>query len=223
MSRWDTVCFDLDGTLVDTLEDLAHATEEVLMRNRLGRMDGKPVYPLDAYRQFVGSGARKLIERAAGEFVGKELVDHLLQEFLAVYDRDCLMYSHPYEEIPALLGSLQDRGIKLLVVTNKPETQAKKIVRHYFGEGIFARVYGGVKGRKVKPDPETVLTALKEVGTTPDHALYMGDSDVDVFTAHNAGMVCAGAAWGFRGEEELMKSGADILLRHPLELMDYMG
>ena len=111
MSRWDTVCFDLDGTLVDTLEDLAHATEEVLMRNRLGRMDGKPVYPLDAYRQFVGSGARKLIERAAGEFVGKELVDHLLQEFLAVYDRDCLMYSHPYEEIPALLGSLQDRGL----------------------------------------------------------------------------------------------------------------
>lgn len=222
MNRWDTVCFDLDGTLVDTLEDLAHATEEVLFRNRLGRMDGVPVYPLDAYRQFVGSGARKLIERAVGEFAGKELVDQLLKEFLVTYDRDCLMYTHPYDGIPELLEALRSRGMKLLVVTNKPEPQAKKIVHKYFGDDVFACVYGGVEGRKVKPDPGTLLAALKEVGSVPDKALYMGDSDVDVFTAHNAGLVCAGAAWGFRGEEELVKSGADILLRHPLELLDYM-
>lgn len=214
----DTVAFDLDGTLLDTLADLAHATETVLRHAGLGRSDGLPLHSLEEYRHFVGNGARRLIERAAGTAEPAQS-ERLLADFLRVYDRDCLLHTHPYPGVPELLEALSARNLRLVVVTNKPEEQAVKILEHLFPKRPFAAVCGGRAGRRHKPDPAALLETLKAVGAEPETAIYVGDSDVDVKTAHNAGMPCAGAVWGFRGEEELIRAGADVLLYEPADLL----
>ena len=218
MTNPAAVAFDLDGTLVDTLEDLAHATEEALRLSGYGRPDGQPRHPLEAYRRFVGNGARRLIERAAGETVGAAQVDALLETFVRVYDRDCLLYTKPYPGIPELIEALECSGYRMVVVTNKPEEQAVKILRHFFPRNPFACVCGGRAGRRHKPDPAALLETLAAAGADPGRTLYVGDSDVDVMTAHNAGLPCAGAVWGFRGAAELAAAGADVLLFQPADL-----
>lgn len=219
MRKPETVAFDLDGTLVDTLADLAHATEEVLRRAGLGHMDGSPLHSLEEYRRYVGNGARCLIERAVGEPADPAFIDRLLKDFVRIYDRDCLIRSQLYPDIPEMIAALQERKIRLLVVTNKPEEQALKILRHFFPQHSFDGVCGGRTGRPPKPDPSALLATLNAAGAKPETALFVGDSDVDVMTAHHAGLPCAGAVWGFRGKEELTRAGADALLYRPLDLL----
>ena len=214
----DTVAFDLDGTLLDTLADLAHATEAVLRDAGLGRPDGLPLHSLEEYRHFVGNGARRLIERAAGT-ADPAVIGRLLTDFLRIYDRDCLARTKPYPGIPELLAVLSAQRCRLVVVTNKPEEQAVKILEHVFPERPFAAICGGRAGRRHKPDPAALLETLEAVGAGPETAIYVGDSEVDVHTAHNAGIPCAGAVWGFRGEEELARAGADVLLYEPAGLL----
>lgn len=206
------VVFDLDGTLTDTLADLAAATNAALEKN------GFPTYSVDAYRQMVGSGARVLIRRALGETAADALVEQVLADFLAIYDRDCLRQTTPYAGIPAVLDWFSARGILMAVVTNKPEKQALRIVAHCFGDR-FIRICGGLPGRPVKPDPSTVQEVLRELRTEAADAWFVGDSDVDMLTARNAGMAAVGAAWGFRGEDELRAAGADWIARLPLDLI----
>ena len=134
----DTVAFDLDGTLLDTLADLAHATEAVLRDAGLGRPDGLPLHSLEEYRHFVGNGARRLIERAAGT-ADPALIGRLLTDFLRIYDRDCLARTKPYPGIPELLAVLSAQRCRLVVVTNKPEEQAVKILEHVFPGAAFRR------------------------------------------------------------------------------------
>ncbi len=217
MTNPATVAFDLDGTLADTLEDLAFAAEKALRLSGRGRPDGQPRYSLDDYRRFVGNGARRLMERAAGE-TDAARVDALLETFVRVYDRDCLRATKPYPGIPETIETLRGTGYRLVVVTNKPEEQAVKILRHLFPEEPFARICGGRAGRRHKPDPAALLETLFAVDADPGRTLYVGDSDVDVQTAHNAGLPCAGALWGFRGEKELAVAGADVLLSRPADL-----
>lgn len=206
------ILFDLDGTLTDTLADLAAATNEALQKN------GSPVYPLDAYRHMVGSGARVLIRRALGEKAEETAVDRVLADFLLIYDRDCLKCTAPYEGIPAVIDWFAGRSIPMAVVTNKPEKQAIRIVEHCFGSP-FAAVCGGRPGRPIKPDPTAALEVLRDLDIAPADAWFVGDSDVDMLTAHHAGMTAVGAAWGFRGEEELREAGADDIARLPLDLI----
>ncbi len=212
MGGWKAVVFDLDGTLTDTLGDLAAATNEALQRR------GFPACPLESYRHMVGNGARKLIERALGGACTPERTEQVLQDFLKIYDADCLRYTRPYDGVEEALAFFRAKGVRMAVVTNKPEKQARKIVRHFFGEEL-SPVYGGSPERRAKPDPGTVWQVLKELGVQREEALYVGDSDVDILTAKNAGVTGAGACWGFRGKEELRRAGADILLESPRDLI----
>lgn len=206
------VVFDLDGTLADTLQDLADATNAALTAC------GYPPCPLAAYNRMVGNGARKLIERALGAACTPEAAARVHAAFAALYERGCLRATHPYPGMEQTVRALAEAGLCLLVVTNKPEQQARKIVGHFF-PGRFAAVYGGKDGRAPKPDPTATRAALAGVGAAPSRALFVGDSDVDVRTAHAAGLRCAGAVWGFRGREELQRAGADILLDRPEDLL----
>lgn len=211
---WKAVVFDLDGTLADTLRDLAEAANAALA------LSGLSPYPVDEYRFLVGNGVRKLIERAAGINTPPFLQQHILEEFLRIYDRDCLKYVKPYEGMPNTLTSLKNEGIKLLVVTNKPDLQAHKIITELFGNDIFDGIFGNCEGRKTKPDPALTLQALASVDAEPSKSLFIGDSDVDIYTASNAGMISAGAVWGFRGEDELRNAGAVYILHKPEEILN---
>lgn len=206
------VVFDLDGTLADTLRDLADATNAALAAC------GYPPCPLAAYPHMVGNGARKLIERALGPACTPEAAQRVYAAFTAVYDRDCLKATQPYPGMVQTVMALAEAGLVLLVVTNKPEKQALRIVDHLFPDR-FAAVYGGREGRAAKPDPTATREALMSAGIPPERALFVGDSDVDVYTAHAAGIGCAGAVWGFRGREELAGAGADYLLEAPPDLL----
>lgn len=208
---WDAIVFDLDGTLANTLPDLAAAANEAL------RMHGFEEWPTDHYRRMVGNGIQVLMERAT-RHAPADIVEKVKADYFALYDRDCLKYAYPYDGVIEALHAAKERGIALLVVTNKPDPQAQKIIRHLFGETLFDAVFGNQEGLPTKPDPALTLKALECVHADPAKSLFVGDSDVDVFTAHNAGMIGAGVAWGFRGEEEVAGAGAEYLLHDGDEL-----
>ena len=206
------VLFDLDGTLTDTLRDLGDCTDRVLIAH------GFPPHTPEEYRHFVGDGIQKLIERALGDAATPALTAQLLSEFRPLYDRECLHYVSLYPGIADTVSRLRESGLRLAVVTNKPEPQARKIVDHLFPAGTFAAVYGNVNGRPRKPDRTVVDLALDTLGVSRGNALFAGDSDVDVLTAHGAGLRCIGCTWGFRGEAELSAAGADYLLHSAREI-----
>jgi phosphoglycolate phosphatase len=208
------VLFDLDGTLVNTLPDLAAATNAVLEEY------GYPPHPVEAYRRFVGNGARKQIERALGTG-DPATVERVLASYLQIYDRMCLDQSRPYPYIDEVIEGLQQRGYTLLVVTNKPQPQAEKITRRFFGDA-FAGVFGGCDRYPKKPDPASPRLALEQVRADPAASWFVGDSDVDVITAKNAGLRGIGAGWGFRGEDELRRAGASRIAHAPLEVLSYI-
>ena len=222
MSQWKTILFDLDGTLIDTIADLADSTEQMLRECGRGNADGSAVYSFDDYHRFVGNGGLKLVQRAMGEATPEE-IDVAYAKFIAIYDRKFCDKTAPYDGIYELLDELVNHGYSLGVVTNKPEAQARKLVQVLFGKYPFGCVYGGaVEGRPHKPDPQVVQLALNDLGADADTTLFVGDSDVDIYTGHNAGMKAAGVTWGFRSVDELRNAGADILIDHPLELLQYV-
>ena len=209
---WEAIVFDLDGTLANTLLDLAESTNAALIKN------GWQPYPAGDYRMMVGDGLRRLVERAA-DGASASMIDRIMADFLGIYDQNCLKNTRPYEGMPETLEELKAAGIPLLVITNKPDAQAQKIVANLFGAGFFDGIFGGREGRKTKPDPALTLKALDYVHAVPAGSLFVGDSNVDVRTAANAGMRSAGAMWGFRGKEELEKAGADYLLTEPRDIL----
>ena len=213
MPGFDALVFDLDGTLVDTLEDLGASMNAALAEF------GLPQWPMADYRFMVGNGMRKLTERAVGEKADPERIEALLQRFLQIYDRDCLVCSRPYEGMQETVAALRRQGLCLLVVTNKAEAQAVKIVTQLF-PGMFEGIYGNMPGRPTKPDPCFTLEVLTQRNIKPGRALFIGDSNVDIETAYAAGMRSAGAIWGFRGEKELRAAGADFLMAHPADLLE---
>ncbi len=222
MSRWNTILFDLDGTLIDTIADLADATEQALRECGKGRDDGAPVHSLEEYFQFVGNGGFKLVQRAMGDAAPEE-VQCTYERFLEIYDQNLCHKTAPYDGVYELLDELVKRDYKLGIVTNKPEVQARKLAQLLFSDYPFGCVYGGgVKGRPHKPDSQVVQLALNDLQAERETTLFVGDSDVDIYTGHNAGMTAVGVTWGFRGEEELQKAGADILIDHPVELLRYL-
>ena len=223
MTPKHAVLFDLDGTLVDTLDDLADAVEATLRDFGAGSADGTPVHSLNEYRQFVGNGGYKLIERAMPQDTNEETLAAAYRLFLEIYSANFCKKSTPYAGVLPLLTELDERHIPWGIVTNKPEKQAKQVVDTLFSAYAVGCLFGGnVEGRPHKPDATVTKLALTALDVLPEETVYVGDSDVDVQTAHNAGLICAGAVWGFRGEEELRRAGAEILLQTPMDLLRYL-
>lgn len=211
------VIFDLDGTLVDTLADLAGAMNTVLARL------GYPTHPVPDYRFKVGNGVAKLVERALPEAARQPAVmAEALQQFLDYYNRHDMEATAPYAGIPELLRQLRARGLQLAVASNKPHAAAVEIVRHYFGNGLFDCVYGQRPGAPVKPDPAIVRDILQALHRTPEETLYIGDSAVDMETARRSGLVSVGVLWGFRPESELRAAGARHLAASPDEILSLL-
>lgn len=221
MAKWKTCLFDLDGTLIDTIEDLAAAMEQVLVEFGFGNADGSPKYTKGDYYRFVGGGVKRLVCMALGEHDDPEILEKALSRFIEIYKDNCKVKTAPYEGIIEMLDDLKARGVTLGIVTNKPEKQARYLAEAFFGEYGLRCVYGSVPDRPNKPDPTVVKMALADCDADAETTLYIGDSDVDVYTAHNADLTCVGVAWGFRGKQELEAAGAEILIDHPSELLQY--
>ena len=205
------VIFDLDGTLVDSLADIANATNHAL------QSAGYPTHPLDSYRQFVGGGSRKLIERALPE-EGLTTVDAVHQKFAIYYVEHLLVETAPYPEVIELLTNLQARHIPMAILSNKPHMMVVDMAKHFFSDFSFVGIHGQKPDVPKKPDPSSVLSLAQEMNLAPSEIAYIGDSDVDIDTAHAAGMLSVGVAWGFRGKKELEERNAAVILDSPLEL-----
>lgn len=192
------VIFDLDGTLLNTIADLAHSTNYAL--NKLGY----PTHEIKKYNFMVGNGIDKLFERALPEREkSKENVLRVRKEFVPYYDIHNADDSRPYPGIPEVLAYLQSSGIQIAVASNKYQSATQKLIDHYFPEIHFTAVFGQREGIKVKPDPTVVFDILETAKVTKNDVLYVGDSGVDMQTAANAGVTACGVTWGFRPRAEL--------------------
>ena len=209
---YQTAVFDLDGTLLDTLEDLYLATNAALERHSLPRRSR------DEVRLFVGNGVEMLIRRAVPAGTDEETILAVLADFKTAYAAICEDHTRPYDGILDMLTALRERGIRVAVVSNKFDAATKKLCEKYFGDLVEVAI-GERAGVRKKPAPDTVYEALKELGMTAEGAVYIGDSDVDIRTAENCGMPCISVTWGLRDEEFLRQSGAKILVDSPERLL----
>ena len=211
------VLFDLDGTLLDTLADLAYSANLALKARRL------PTHRVEAYKDFIGDGVEKLVERALPPNErSPESVRLLSGEMRAVYRDNWSRSTEPYPGIRRLLRSLAERKIALAVFSNKPDEFAKISVAHFFVDTEFASVLGARPEAPLKPHPQGALEIAGRLGQAPEQCLFLGDSTVDMQTAVAAGMYPVGACWGFRSAEELAQAGAKRLLEEPLELLELL-
>ena len=212
--KFEGVVFDLDGTLVNSLEDIADSMNTVL------REHGFPTHGLTEYKAFVGRGMRNLVVRSLPEDARDEARIALCRDsLLKEYGRNCLKKTRPYEGITDLLDGLDRRKMNRAVFSNKIDHLTKRIVEALFPGRSFPVVVGAGAGMPEKPDPTGVLSVARQLGIEPERLIYVGDSDVDMETARNAGMHPAGALWGFRTKEELVTHGAESLLEHPIDLL----
>ncbi len=204
--------FDLDGTLANTLLDLAYTTNEIL------KMHDLPVHEISKYNLFVGNGVRKLMMRALGED-HIDLLDVCLDEFYHLYDQHLLDNTIAYPGIDELINKLYHDGILLSVVTNKPHDNAVKLTEHLF-PNKFISIYGNQDLYPVKPNPFSLNLALNDMQLKASECIFIGDSNVDVETAKNGYMKCIGVAWGFRGRKELAAAGADYVVDTASEIAE---
>ena len=211
--RYEAILFDLDGTLLDTLEDLATAANRAL-----GTL-GLPAHPTDAYRVFVGDGLRTLAERILpGEQRSAAQLDALVAAFEREYSRTWNERTAPYAGVPEMLDRLTAGGYRLSVLSNKPDAFTRLCVEQLLPHWTFAPLYGQRPGVPKKPDPAAALAIAAELGLDPAEVLYLGDTATDMYTARAAGMAAVGVLWGFRSADELRAAGARHLITHPGEL-----
>ena len=214
MNSFDTYIFDLDGTLLDTLGDLAASVNHAL------RTHGLPEHSIDDVRRFVGNGVRKLMERAVPDGAANPLFDETFATFRQYYMAHSLDTTRPYEGIPETLEALKARGCHLAVVSNKMMAATQKLCRHFFPDTIEVAIgEDEAAGIRRKPAPDTVFAALKALGVGKENAVYVGDSDVDIQTARNAGIPCISVLWGFRDRDFLLQNGAETFISTPSELL----
>ena len=204
--------FDLDGTLLNTLDDLANACNYALNKFSF------PTHEVEKYKTFIGNGIYKLVERAVPDNKkDKETVGKVLEVFSDYYNEHMMDMTKPYDGIINLLDELRMKGIKLAVVSNKKHEFTMGIVKKYFGDR-FDIVFGHRDNYKEKPDPSSVLEVIDKFNILKSECIYIGDSNVDIMTAKNAGVKCIGVSWGFRGKEELANEGANYLADNTTEL-----
>lgn len=215
-NRPHAVVFDLDGTLIDSLEDIATSMNEALVDV------GRSPHPIAAYRQFVGSGVHALAERALFDPTQPSdtpLRDAAVASFRRRYAGRLVERTRPYDGIPELLDALAARGVRTAVLTNKPEPAARTIVESLLGRWPWAAIIGDRADLPRKPDPTGARVALAALGSAASDTLMIGDSDVDMHTAVAAGMIGVGAVWGFRTSEELLAAGARVVVARPAEVV----
>ncbi len=210
------IIFDLDGTLLNTLEDLTSSGNYILSKY------GFPIHSLDAYRFFVGNGIRKLIERILPENKREEtFIDQVKAEFMDYYNEHKADQTAPYLGIIELLETIQAKNIKIAVASNKAHEMMEKILDFYFPTIYFDAVFGQRQGIPAKPDPCIVYDILKKTDVSKANTLYVGDTSVDIQTAKNADLKSIGVLWGFRTEDELIHAGANYIISSPNELLKY--
>ncbi len=207
------VIFDLDGTLLNTLQDLADAVNFVMDKK------GWPKRTIGEVMNFIGNGIVKLIERSAPANAAKSDIDEALQLFTGYYGVHMGDNTVPYSGIVPMLKDIKSHGIKTAVVSNKHDSAAKELIDSNFGE-LVDYTQGKAVGIAAKPDPSSLLKAAEKIGTEIENVLYVGDSDVDVLTAHNARCKCVGVTWGYRSESLLKAAGADFLAHSAEELLE---
>ncbi len=211
--KYQLVIFDLDGTILNTLEDLKNAANYALSQNSF------PERTTDEIRRFVGNGIRKLIERAVPTGTDEEAIVKVHEKFTEFYKAHCSDNTKPYEGIEDMLEALRKAGCLTAVVSNKADYAVQELCREYF-PGLFDCVAGERQGIRKKPAPDTVNAILAKLDISPDKAVYIGDSDVDVMTAANAHMDIIAVDWGFRDRQCLTASGAKVIVSTPKEALE---
>ena len=212
------VIFDLDGTLLDTIADLAMATNLAL------KQLGYPTHDVETIRTFVGNGINKLLERSLP--TNEQTEDNVMKmrmHFVPYYDAHNADLSTPYPGIVSLLETLQQKGMMLAVASNKYQEATGKLVAQYFPTISFVEVLGQREGIAVKPDPTIVFDILKKANVSPEEVLYVGDSGVDMQTAKNAKTHSIGVLWGFRTEDELKENGAEHIAQTPMDILEIIS
>lgn len=206
------VIFDLDGTLLNTIEDLADAG------NHVCKLHGWPVYPVESYKRMVGNGIPNLVRRFAPPETDSATLDQAFQEFMAWYDLHKEDKTAPYPGMKQLALELKQAGISIAVLSNKADEMAGPVVEAYY-PGVFPIVQGALPNLPTKPDPTLLHRLMNRMGAVPEQTLFVGDSNVDIQTAKNGHLASCGVLWGFRTRQELEEEGADYLAEGPQDLM----
>lgn len=212
------VVFDLDGTLVNSLTDLAIAVNEGLKKA------GLEVHEVEKYKKFVGNGRDKLIDRAMGEsFKDEKLREIVRDKFDSYYKIHCNDNTTSYNNCDKMLNALKNAGIKTAVLSNKPDEFVEEILSKVYPEHKFDIAWGKKPEYPTKPSPEALNAIVEKLGLKTSDCLYIGDSDVDIFTAQNAGVDMIGVEWGFRGRGELIAAGAEFVACDAMEILEYIN
>ena len=207
----NTVVFDMDGTVLNTLDDLTDAVNYVFSKFDL------PPRSQEEYRKFFGNGIGYAMKCAAPEGTPDSLFDKMIPVFREYYDKHCLDKTRPYEGILELMKALKDKGYKMAIVSNKIDSAVKELNERFFSEYVTVSI-GEKAGIKRKPAADTVLAALDELGSSRDEAIYVGDSEVDLQTARNSGLSCIAVLWGFRDKDLLIENGATTFAEKPMDV-----
>ena len=213
---YSSVIFDLDGTLLDTLCDLALTCNEVLSFHHF------PTHPEPAYKSFVGNGLQSLIEKITPADTSEYVLNRCCSLFTELYAQNWQRNSCPYAGINDMLSALKTHGVMLAILSNKPHEFTKLFVDEYFPKNLFSVVYGQRNGFPKKPDPGVALEIAAMLHSQPQETLFVGDSGVDIMTGRRAKMSTVGVSWGFRSVQELSECKADIIVHNPLELEKYV-
>ncbi len=211
----DGIVFDLDGTLIDTLEDLKDSVNFALAKFNF------PARSLDEIRSFVGNGVKRLVYLSVPEGTSEETSEECLNIFKEHYKGNSRNKTAPYAGINEMLEKVNENGYKTAVVTNKIQDAAIEIIRSFFGDRIDV-IIGQVDGVAQKPEPDGVWLALEKLGVSKENAVYVGDSEVDCMTAHNAGIPCIGVTWGFRDRSVLEEHKAEFIIGKPEEIFEVL-
>jgi len=212
MKKYDTVIFDMDGTLLNTLEDISDSINHVLA------MYGFPVRKISEVRSFLGNGAASLMELVIPDGSSNPQYTNCLEDYCNYYQENLMNKTCVYEGVRPLLEQLSREGCKIAIVSNKPDKAVKELAVLYFDEYVKVAI-GETEDISRKPAPDTVLKAIEELGSTVEKTVYVGDSEVDVETARNSRIICVGVTWGFRDREVLEQQGADYIIDTPQELL----
>ncbi len=214
--KYKAALFDLDGTLLDTLEDLADSMNAVLSSFSM------PTHPSAPYRYYVGNGMENLARRAAPDTTDNETIKKMAVKMGEIYKNNWHKKTHIYPGVVELLDNLENRGIRLTVLSNKPDLFTQLMIRHYFGESRFCQIFGARDGVAKKPDPIAAFEIADALSIAPAEFLYFGDTNTDMETGVAAGMFTIGVTWGFRPREELEDAGAMAIIDHPLDALKYL-
>ncbi len=208
--------FDLDGTLLDTIEDIAHAFNNALVKS------GLPTHDISKYRKMLGDGIIKLSIRATGLTPDDDKFKAIVDDFFCFYGKCNSKYTKCYEGIPELLDNLQNNSVKIAVLSNKPDLFVKTLVAKHLGNINFSYIQGGLESVPLKPDPTSVNNIILKLKVSKDETLFIGDSVVDVETAKRAHVSCAAVTWGFQSKESLINANPEYIIGKPIDILNYI-